>query len=125
MFKHGKDTIGLNDKWSIHMYIHKHRFLLCEFLRRSLTNVFNGNNFVFILIWVKITVFLSFSAIEVGQCMFDLFFFYSVKSLNVGLNVIDSQLSVFETGFTLNTFANINIGILISKSVKVYFISEG
>lgn len=39
--------------------------------------------------------------------------------------MIDSQLSVFETGFTLNTSANINIGILISRSVKVYFISEG
>lgn len=37
----------------------------------------------------------------------------------------DLQLSVFETDFTLNASANINIGILISRSVKVYFISEG
>lgn len=39
--------------------------------------------------------------------------------------MIDSQLDVFKTSFTLNTSANINIGTLISKSVKVYFISEG
>lgn len=49
------------------------------------------------------------------------YFFNGIKSLNV----IDSQLSVFKTSFTLNISPNINIASVISKSVKVYFISEG
>lgn len=44
-----------------------------------------------------------------SECL--LSFFFTVLSLNV----IDSQLGVFETSFTLNTSANINIGILISE----------